>query len=318
LIVGDGNLSYSAQLAAQGVKVCGTIIDDEQEAFQKFGVQYQRSVNTIRNHGGQVVHGVDATRLQKTFGDRRFSVVRFNFPHPGHPQGTKEQEGNKWESRAHLMLIQQFLISAQELLASGGTIFLVVRKNPRVYDHLQVKAVIEEVGLKIRSESPFRAQYAMAFGDNRDAQAQRNERQGPTFGYQGWQYELQPVVGEPGPSTQPPPANEASPSPLDTNSRPIKKDSLPYPRRNQMHHDAWSHSCYAKGYHLAIKMYDHPDLHTKHTAKEAYLQILDLLEQNSTSNKQKKTMNNLLREWGPCYGLGVHQGKAQNLGPDQT
>ena len=57
----------------------------------------------------QVVHGVDATNLQRTFGARRFKAVRFNFPHPGHNRGTREMEGNTWENKAHLCLIQSFL-----------------------------------------------------------------------------------------------------------------------------------------------------------------------------------------------------------------
>ena len=42
---------------------------------------------------------------------------------------------------------------------------------------------------------------------------------------------------------------------------------LPFPRRNQMHHDTWSHPCYAKGFHLATQM--HKDLRTQ-TDREGF------------------------------------------------
>ena len=46
-----------------------------------------------------------------------------------------------------------------------------------------------------------------------------------------------------------------------------------------------------------------PPPHLSHTAVEAYMQVMNLLDANSTNKKQKGRMNALLQEWGPQYNI---------------
>ena len=110
---------------------------------------------------------------------------------------------------------------------------------------------------------------------------------------------------------------------------------LPVPEFNQEHQESWSWPCYGRGAHLARRMYRDlsltqlpPGVCPMHwtqfigpllallfffalfsshfvtsTAVEAYRQVMQLLDANSTNARQKKRMVELLREWGPRYNV---------------
>mmetsp|Transcript_56563 Transcript_56563/g.177640 ORF Transcript_56563/g.177640 Transcript_56563/m.177640 type:complete len:530 (+) Transcript_56563:86-1675(+) len=94
LVLGDGDLGYSAALCASGAVPPCRLIATTLEAEEDLQRRYARTgahLESLRQAGALVLHGVDATSLAETLlprlplpegvGPGIFSLARFNFPH---------------------------------------------------------------------------------------------------------------------------------------------------------------------------------------------------------------------------------------------
>ncbi|GAX81559.1 hypothetical protein CEUSTIGMA_g8987.t1 [Chlamydomonas eustigma] len=121
LLVGEGNFSFSAALATllgSAELITATCFDTEQEVQRKYP-DAARHMATVKDLGGIVLHGVDATKLGLHEGlkagrsNGRFSKIVFNFPHAG--AGIKDQDRNILTNQH---LLAGFFSSARQFLSS--------------------------------------------------------------------------------------------------------------------------------------------------------------------------------------------------------
>ena len=126
LVVGDGDLSYSAmiagQLANKNISLFATVLEEEsihdrvykrskynKEAILANGSKGAENPNkTSSQH--QVLFGIDATKLEHIFTDTKFQTIEFNFPH----------WKGKTNARRNRQLLDSFLGSACRVLSSNG------------------------------------------------------------------------------------------------------------------------------------------------------------------------------------------------------
>lgn len=116
LVVGDGDLSYSASIAPEltslNVKLIASVLESQDEHHRV----YERSVQNADTIASQSPHdvqfGIDATNLPSHFPDCLFDCIEFNFPH----------WRGKTNNRYNRQLVDNFLKSAAQVLKPDGEI----------------------------------------------------------------------------------------------------------------------------------------------------------------------------------------------------
>lgn len=113
LVVGDGDLSYSASMARsmQGTKLVATVLESELEHRTTY-INSSQNIDHIRRLGHQVLFQVDATCLSQRFDSRSmlFDQIQWNFPH----------SKGRTNARRNRELIQKFFVSSKEVLKPNG------------------------------------------------------------------------------------------------------------------------------------------------------------------------------------------------------
>jgi hypothetical protein len=116
LVVGDGDLSYSATIASQlddsKISLVATVLEDESVHNQvyKRSVDNSKAIASYQNH--HVKFGIDATKLEQLFPETKFDFIEFNFPH----------WRGKTNNRYNRELVDNFFRSAAKALQPDGEI----------------------------------------------------------------------------------------------------------------------------------------------------------------------------------------------------
>lgn len=119
LVVGDGDLSYSATIAGdlekKNIRLFATVLEEEQvhdSVYERSSRNKEAILSCSSKH--EVLFGVDATRLKAFFPSTKFKTIEFNFPH----------WRGKTNAKRNRALLDTFMGSAAEVLDKEGEIVI--------------------------------------------------------------------------------------------------------------------------------------------------------------------------------------------------
>ena len=122
MLVGEGNLSFAKSLLilpqAGVTHITATVFEREQSLSEIT----LKNAQAIKQADGEVLYGIDATRLDKNFAHQQFDTIIFQFPNVG------SREGNHGHTSNHVM-IRRFLRSAVPYLNEDGRVLITVVDN---------------------------------------------------------------------------------------------------------------------------------------------------------------------------------------------
>lgn len=176
LVVGDGDLSYSASIASDlaqnhNIQLIATVLE-EQHVHQKIYHHSLQNTATII-HGAdnvekvdpefrhQVQFGVDATQLLRFFPSTKFDRIVFNFPH----------WKGKTNAKRNRQLVSDFLKSASQVSTPDADICIALCDNQGGFPATSlaewrqswlVPAYAAEHGLLLRRLEPFETRYTQS------------------------------------------------------------------------------------------------------------------------------------------------------------
>mmetsp|Transcript_13835 Transcript_13835/g.16808 ORF Transcript_13835/g.16808 Transcript_13835/m.16808 type:complete len:420 (-) Transcript_13835:226-1485(-) len=120
LVCGDGDLSFAANIAESlsqvQINLMATVLEPEhthRDVYER-SASNEQIITSFEGH--EVKYGVDATKLEDTFGDRKFDRIIFNFPH----------WRGKANHRYNRQLIDSFFKSASQMLSPRGEIHVAL------------------------------------------------------------------------------------------------------------------------------------------------------------------------------------------------
>lgn len=148
LLVGEGNLSFAKSLLCQPTARITHMIATTYETEKNLSDETRQSVADLRRHGATVMHGVDATHLEKSLRPQEFDTVVFQFPNVGSREA-------KYGHNPNHVLIRNFLRSAAAYLAPSGKILISAVDSPHYQGAFQFDEAAAFAGYQMPEFYPF-------------------------------------------------------------------------------------------------------------------------------------------------------------------
>ncbi len=123
LLVGEGNMSFAKSLLAMPVTQITHMTATTFEKKKDLSHDVIKNANFLKRIGVLVMHGVDATKLEKSFKPHAFDTIIFQFPNVG-------SRDTKYGHNPNHVMIRKFLRSAKPYLKLSGKIIISVVDNP--------------------------------------------------------------------------------------------------------------------------------------------------------------------------------------------
>lgn len=158
LLVGEGDFSFAKSIVEEHgcCDVTATCFDSQEELFEKYKPQAQEHVTYLDEEGQTVLHGIDATKLDKTKYLKKsgelFDVILFNFPHVG----GKSTDVNR-QVRFNQELLVKFFGSAMPLLGDKGVIVVTLFEG-EPYTLWNIRDLARHSDLEVQRSFKFQAE----------------------------------------------------------------------------------------------------------------------------------------------------------------
>lgn len=146
LLVGEGNLSFTLSL----VNHCN--ISPENLVATTFENPFELSdfainiAQKLGNSGAEVLHNIDATKLDSYFSSNDFDNIIFQFPNVG------SRESEEGHNPNHILL-RDFLISSKKILKPNGQVIVTLVDSPYYDGAFQVDLAAEQANYNILSHT---------------------------------------------------------------------------------------------------------------------------------------------------------------------
>jgi hypothetical protein len=149
LLVGEGNLSFAKSLLhqqplAQITQMTATTFENGKELSQ----DAIEAASWLKSSGAMIVHGVDATRLDKKFKQFEYDTIIFQFPHVGSREA-------KYGHNPNHILVRNFLRSASVCLKPDGKVLITAVNNPHYRGAFQFDDAAVFAGYEVPETYPF-------------------------------------------------------------------------------------------------------------------------------------------------------------------
>lgn len=141
LFVGEGNLSFSLTLARLAPKTAPNFIATTFEPITRISLAAQQNAVKLMRVGAKVVHGIDATQLDRYFRTTKFSAIVFNFPNVASRVPIYGHNPNH-------NLVRRFLRSAARQLARNGRVIITTVDTPFYAGAFSLLAAAKFAGFK--------------------------------------------------------------------------------------------------------------------------------------------------------------------------
>ncbi len=148
LLVGEGNLSFSLSLSQFQTIQNNFVTATTYEGKLNLNSITKENASKLKAKGVKVLHGIDATHLDRYFSKQCFETIIFQFPNVGSRQPLYGKNPNS-------ILIYRFLKSAQLHLKTDGVILITTVKTPHYDGLFRFEEVAKKTGYQIIGEVPF-------------------------------------------------------------------------------------------------------------------------------------------------------------------
>lgn len=148
LFIGEGNLSFAKSLLSHPTAQITHMTATTYEKERNLSNDAKRNASFLQQYRALVMHGVDATHLDKSLRPHEFDTIIFQFPNVGSREAKYGQNPN------HIM-IRKFLRSAEKFLKSDGKILITAVDNPHYQGVFRFEDAAEFAGYKIIETWPF-------------------------------------------------------------------------------------------------------------------------------------------------------------------
>ncbi|GEM_PF-990292 len=139
LLVGEGNLSFSANLARQQQinpsNITASIYETQLSDLARV------NASALEESGARVLSNVDARNLSNSFGSEKFDAIIFNNPNTGIRPAQPSTKG----------LLRGFFLSARDQISDNGTV-IVTLKNSKFYRGFRVEEQAKQAGFRLINE----------------------------------------------------------------------------------------------------------------------------------------------------------------------
>lgn len=121
LLVGEGNLSFAKSLLEAPCHI-NQMTATTYETQRNLGEEAKQNACYLERAGINVMHDIDATKLEQIFKGQHFDTIVFQFPNAG-------SRDAKYRHTANHVLLRKFLRSATECLTENGSILVTTVDN---------------------------------------------------------------------------------------------------------------------------------------------------------------------------------------------
>lgn len=148
LLVGEGNLSFAKSLLSIPASQITHMTATTYEKPRMLSDETVMHAQVLQRCGVNVMHGVDATKLNEALPREKFDTIIFQFPNVGSREA-------KYGRNPNYVLVRKFLRSAKECLKPNGKVLITAVDSPHYEGVFQFDEAAEFADFNAPESYPF-------------------------------------------------------------------------------------------------------------------------------------------------------------------